>query len=89
MKSNLALDEKFYQNPLFWVYIVGILIMTAGGTYFQWKCVKMDPHDLDDFRNFDQAHDSNQVVMGEQSLVELPELPGDAPADEEAARQKK
>jgi len=27
--------------------------------------------------------------MGEQSLVELPELPGDAPADEEAARQKK
>ena len=41
MESNLTMKDHFYSNPLFWLYVVGIILITIGGSLIQWKYV---PH---------------------------------------------
>lgn len=64
MSSNLALESGFLNDPLFWVYSVGSVLMTIVGYIVQLKYIKFDDTAFDDFT---RQHNKDNLIIGESS----------------------
>ena len=64
MSNNQDVKSSFLTNPLFYVYCLGVLLMTVFGYIMQLKYFKYDPFSEDDFR---KPKDMKNITYGETS----------------------